>query len=96
MLKTEIRRLYEERKEVRKARLTDEHSGQVIERKYILAKETVEKLKAERKQLQRTCFELRTHAETMEKRFNEAKLQAVKIAERAGKSIGNITSRYVL
>jgi chromosome segregation ATPase len=93
MLKTEIRRLYEDRKESNKAKLTDERSSQALERKYILAREMVDKLKTERSELQRTCFELKTKADEMERRFYDAQMQAKRLAEKAGRTVGEISLR---
>ncbi|KAI8819061.1 hypothetical protein BJ741DRAFT_179644 [Chytriomyces cf. hyalinus JEL632] len=69
MLKTEIRRLQEERREQKRSQVTDDGCSQVLERKYILAKEMVLKLKQERTELQRTCFEMKAKADEMEKRY---------------------------
>ncbi|KAJ3119051.1 hypothetical protein HDU96_003226 [Phlyctochytrium bullatum] len=93
MLKTEIRRLYEDRKEVKRARMLDEKSNQGLERKYLLAKEMVEKLKADRHELQRTAFELKMKAEEMERKYFDAQIMAKKMAEQAGRTVGEITAR---
>ncbi|KAJ3107366.1 hypothetical protein HDU97_004248 [Phlyctochytrium planicorne] len=93
MLKTEIRRLYEDRKEVRRARMLDEKSNQGLERKYMLAKEMVEKLKAERHELQRAAFELKVKADDMEKKYFDAQIMARRMAEQAGRTVGEITMR---
>ncbi|ORY53524.1 hypothetical protein BCR33DRAFT_654817 [Rhizoclosmatium globosum] len=87
MLKTEIRRLQEERREERKNNITDERSNQALERKYILAREMVTKLKQERQELQRTCFELKTKADEMEKRYFDSQLMAKRMAEKAGRTV---------
>lgn len=78
MLKTEIRRLYTDRADVRKARMADERATQGLERKYVLAREMVDKLKKERYELQKTNYELKMRADEMEKRYVEAKMQAKK------------------
>ncbi|KAI8855304.1 hypothetical protein BC829DRAFT_359316 [Chytridium lagenaria] len=96
MLKTEIRRLYEDRKEVRRTRMLDEKSNQGLERKYMLAKEMVEKLKAERHELQRTAFELKVRADEMEKKYFDAQIMAKRMAEQAGRTVGEITTRLAL
>ncbi|KAJ3072144.1 hypothetical protein HDU99_002257, partial [Rhizoclosmatium hyalinum] len=93
MLKTEIRRLQEERREERKNNITDERSNQALERKYILAREMVTKLKQERQELQRTCFELKTKADEMEKRYFDSQLMAKRMAEKAGRTVGDIATR---
>ncbi|KAJ3214334.1 hypothetical protein HDU67_001775 [Dinochytrium kinnereticum] len=93
MLKTELRRLYTDRKEVRRARMLDEKTNEGLERKYMLAKEMVEKLKAERHELQRTAFELKVKAGEMEKKYFDAQIMAKKMAEQAGRTVGEITTR---
>ncbi|KAI9340580.1 hypothetical protein BDR26DRAFT_353881 [Obelidium mucronatum] len=93
MLKTEIRRLQEERREGRKNNITDERSSQALERKYLLAKEMVTKLKQERQELQRTCFDLKLKADEMEKRYFDSQLMAKRMGERAGRTVGEIATR---
>ncbi|KAJ3015681.1 UNVERIFIED_CONTAM: hypothetical protein HDU68_012615, partial [Siphonaria sp. JEL0065] len=93
MLKTEIRRLQEERREERKNNITDERSSQALERKYLLAREMVVKLKQERQELQRTCFDLKVKADEMEKRYFDSQLMAKRMGERAGRSVGEIATR---
>ncbi|KAJ3410013.1 hypothetical protein HDV05_004120 [Chytridiales sp. JEL 0842] len=95
MLKTEIRRLYEDRRLHNKDRLTDERCTQAIERKYTLAREMVDKLKLERAELQKTCFELKSKADDMEKKYHEAQLQAKKIAEKASRTVSDISKRLM-
>ena len=90
MLKTEIRRLHEDKREGNKARMIDERSNQALERKYLLAKEIIEKLKVDRVELQKKCFELKTKSEEMERRFNDSRAQAKKIADRTGRAVGEI------
>lgn len=75
MLKAEIRRLNQDRASVMKSRLTDEKSSSVLERKYLMTKEMLEKMKAERHELQKSCFEMKCRAEDMEKRYKELKSQ---------------------
>ncbi|KAJ3077707.1 hypothetical protein HK102_005023 [Quaeritorhiza haematococci] len=75
MLKMEVRRLYQERLETRKARFVDERHSSVWERKFVLAREMLDKFKAERHELQRVNFELKCRSEDMEKRYNELKTQ---------------------
>ncbi|KAJ3123918.1 hypothetical protein HK098_001563 [Nowakowskiella sp. JEL0407] len=93
MLKLEIRRLYDDRRDVRQARLTDERNACVLERKYIIGREKVEKLKGEKLELQKQNFELRTRAEEMERKFFESKLQLKKFTENATKNIGELAKR---
>ncbi|KAJ3320092.1 Coiled-coil domain-containing protein 40, partial [Blyttiomyces sp. JEL0837] len=93
MLKTEIRRLHQDRRETSKARITDERTNQTLERKYILSKEMIDKLKSERTELQKNCFELKRRAEEMEKRWYDGQEMARKMAEKAGRTVGEITLR---
>ncbi|KAJ3062099.1 hypothetical protein HDU98_001995, partial [Podochytrium sp. JEL0797] len=93
MLKTEIRRLQAERLEERKNGVTEDRSFQALERKYILAREMVTKLKQERQELQRTCFDLKTKADDMEKRYFDSQLMAKRLAEKAGRSVGEVAAR---
>jgi hypothetical protein len=81
MLKTEIRRLYQDRQNVVKARLQDDKSSCVLERKYILVKEAYDKLKAERQEVKTQNFEFKYRAEEMEKRYNDLKIQYQHFAE---------------
>ncbi|KAJ1544932.1 hypothetical protein HK096_006980 [Nowakowskiella sp. JEL0078] len=93
MLKTEIRRLYDDRRDIRQARMTDEKSACVLERKYILCREMVEKTKSEKYDLQKQNFELKTRMDEMEKRYFEAKLQLKKYTQITVKNISEIASR---
>ncbi|KAJ3021052.1 hypothetical protein HKX48_009297 [Thoreauomyces humboldtii] len=68
MLKTEIRRLYVDRSDIRQARLADERAAHGLERKYVLAREMVDKLKAERADALRRCAELGLRVEELERR----------------------------
>ncbi|KAJ3278552.1 Coiled-coil domain-containing protein 40, partial [Borealophlyctis nickersoniae] len=63
MLKHEIRRLYNDRTHTTRARISDERATHAMERKYILAREMVDKLKASVVGLQRENFELRKEVE---------------------------------
>ncbi|KAI9098111.1 hypothetical protein DFS34DRAFT_658819 [Phlyctochytrium arcticum] len=74
MLKTEIRRLYSDRSAVRQARMTDERATHSLERKYVLAREMVEKLKAEKYELMKGQWELKARAEEMERRWMEMRV----------------------
>ncbi|KAI8802630.1 hypothetical protein BJ742DRAFT_683908 [Cladochytrium replicatum] len=94
MLKTEVRRLYEDRRDLRQARMLDERNTSAIERKYIVAKEMVEKVKQEKYELQKANYELRTRAEDLEKRFVEAKLQLKRFADAATRHVGELANRY--
>ncbi len=81
MLKTEIRRLYQDRQNVVKARLQDDRSSSVLERKYILVKEAYDKLKSERQEVKTQNFEFKFRADEMEKRYNDLKSQYQHFAE---------------
>lgn len=93
MLQTEIRRLYGDRKDVQKARIHDEKAANVIERKQMLSTEMMEKLKEERKMLRKENFELKVKAGEMEKLYKNASLQAQKLADLAGKNVGELANR---
>ncbi|KND03985.1 uncharacterized protein SPPG_01433, partial [Spizellomyces punctatus DAOM BR117] len=88
MLKTEIRRLYADRSDVRKARMADERATHGLERKYVLAREMVDKLKAERYELQKANYELKNRAEQMERRYFDAKAQSRRNTEGSKSDIG--------
>ncbi|TPX65655.1 hypothetical protein SpCBS45565_g05040 [Spizellomyces sp. 'palustris'] len=88
MLKTEIRRLYADRSDVRKARMADERATHGLERKYVLAREMVDKLKAERYELQKTNYELKNRAEQMERRYFDAKAQSRRNVEGSKSDLG--------
>ena len=90
MLKTEIRRLNEDKKEGNRVRMLDERSTQALERKYLLAKEMIDKLKADRVELQKKCFELKKKSEEMEKRLHDSRIQAQMLTEKTGRSFGDI------
>jgi hypothetical protein len=87
MLKTEIRRLYQDRQAVVKARLKDDKSSSVLERKYILVKEAYDKLKSERQEVKTQNFEFKFRAEEMEKRYNDLKSQYQHFAEVSKRNI---------
>ncbi|KAJ3140874.1 spermatogenesis-associated protein 17 [Physocladia obscura] len=92
MLKTEIRRLQAERQENKRNGVQEEHSFQSLERKYILAREVTLKLKKERSELQRTCFHLKTKYDEMEKLYFDSQLAAKRMAEKAGRTVGEIAT----
>lgn len=81
MLKSEIRRLYQDRQNVVKERVFDDKSTSVLERKYILVKEALEKLRSERHDIQKNNFDLKCRAEDMEKRYFDLKNQYQHFAE---------------
>jgi hypothetical protein len=87
MLKTEIRRLYQDRQAVVKARLKDDKSSSVLERKYIIVKEAYDKLKSERQEIKTQNFECKHRAEEMEKRYNDLKSQYQHFAEVSKRNI---------
>ncbi|KAJ3202003.1 hypothetical protein HDU82_007674 [Entophlyctis luteolus] len=93
MLKTEIRRLQEEKKEEKRNNLQEERSFQALERKYILVREMVAKLKRERTELQRTCFEFKMKFDEMEKMYFNSQLAAKRMSEKAGQTVGEIVTR---
>ncbi|KAJ1560198.1 hypothetical protein HK405_007911, partial [Cladochytrium tenue] len=93
MLKTEIRRLHSDRREVGRARMVDERSTQVLERKCALAREQADKLRAERAELQRRCFDFRARAEKWERLYCEAQAQVRALADGAGKAVGDLAAR---
>ncbi|KAH9248728.1 hypothetical protein BASA81_013618 [Batrachochytrium salamandrivorans] len=82
MLRTEIRRLYQDKKDLRKSRTENIQISMNVERNTEVLKEMVEKLKSERYELQRTNYVLKRKAEEMERKYFDAKLQARKITER--------------
>ncbi|KAI9005948.1 hypothetical protein BC832DRAFT_531037 [Gaertneriomyces semiglobifer] len=67
MLKGEIRRLQGDRAALRKARIVDEKSTNGLERKYVLAREMVEKLRKERTELMKANWELKGKVEELER-----------------------------
>lgn len=87
MLKTEIRRLHQDRQAVVRSRLQDDKSSSVLERKYILVKEALDKLKTERQEIKLSNFELKCRAEDMEKRYNDLKNQYQHFAQVSRRSI---------
>ena len=76
MLKTEIRGLYQEKKESRKQVMSKEKSTLLLERKYIIAKEMLEKLQEEKVKLLKSNFDLKRRSDTLEVKFNELKTQS--------------------
>jgi predicted RNase H-like nuclease (RuvC/YqgF family) len=94
MLKTEIRRLQDERREDKRNTMQDERSFQGLEQKYLLVREMVTKLKQERRVLQQTCFELKTKCDDMERLYFSTQLAAKRMSEKAGRTVGEIATRY--
>eukprot|EP00842_Homolaphlyctis_polyrhiza_P005661 jgi/Hompol1/6096/HPOL_000356-RA len=82
MLRTEIRRLYQDRSELKRVRMENEASAINIERKTELFKEMIDKLKAERYELQRANYALKRKAEEMERKYFDAKLQARRMTDK--------------
>ena len=73
MLKTEIRRLNQDKLDSKKKSIVSEKSSLYLERKYIVAKEMVEKLSVEKKKLVSTNFELKRKSDEFEAKYNETK-----------------------
>ncbi len=73
MLKSEIRRLYQDKNDIRKDIISTEKSTNIIERKFILAKEMLEKLQTEKKKLLKSNFELKKRADVLESKYNQKK-----------------------
>ncbi|KAJ3182075.1 hypothetical protein HDU87_000419 [Geranomyces variabilis] len=90
MLKAEIRRLYAARADVRQARIADERSAHGLERKYVLAREMVDSLRAERNDLRRKEADLTRRLEEGERRWVDARA-AVAAAEREAQKSNNRT-----
>nr|KAJ3422477.1 hypothetical protein HK105_007856 [Polyrhizophydium stewartii] len=82
MLRTEIRRLYQDRSELKHIRSENEQASAKIERKTELFREMVDKLKSERYELQRANYALKRKAEEMERKYFDAKLQARRMTDK--------------
>ncbi|KAI9202874.1 uncharacterized protein BJ171DRAFT_163090 [Polychytrium aggregatum] len=93
MLKTEIRRLYADRRLVDQGRIQDERALNVVERKQALTKDMVTQLKEELLAMKKENFELKVLAEKMKKRYHEAQAQARKLAEVAGRNVGDLATK---
>ena len=74
MLKSEIRRLYQDKNDIRKDIISTEKSTNIIERKFMLAKEMLEKLQTEKKKLLKSNFELKKRADVLEAKYNQQKI----------------------
>ena len=59
MLKSELRRLHHDRHSVHKTIISHEKSSSIIERKYTIAKEMLDKATSERQKLAKTNFDLK-------------------------------------
>ena len=91
MLKTEIRRLYKDKNTIQKVRLQDERSSSVIERKYLLAKEKLDKLQVERHEMLKNNFDLKCRYEDVEKKYRELKSEYKNFSEMARKNVTDLT-----
>lgn len=91
MLKTEIRRVYKERKFLEKDIIEDKKFSQTMEVKHRLASEMVERLKTQRNVLQKENYQLKEKTKDLEKKNNESILLMKRYAE----SGGAITSSLV-
>ncbi|KAI8906185.1 hypothetical protein DFJ77DRAFT_477750 [Powellomyces hirtus] len=71
MLTHEIRRLHSARQHIQLARIADERAAHGLERKYVLAREMVDKLKSERYDAAKREADLTRRLEDLEKRWCE-------------------------
>ncbi|KAJ3342937.1 hypothetical protein HDU93_000596 [Gonapodya sp. JEL0774] len=89
MLKAEIRNLYSERKDVKRKRVTEDKTNEVIERKYLLTKEMLERVTMARAELERDNFRLRSDLIESERCFQTLKNEYVRFTEL---SLNNVQS----
>ncbi|KXS19575.1 hypothetical protein M427DRAFT_143316 [Gonapodya prolifera JEL478] len=92
MLKTEIRSLYSERKETKRKRMKEVRSNEVIDRKYLLTKEMLEKVTGSRAELERENFRLQSELLECERRCQHMKNEYVRFTEM---SLANVQSTLV-
>ena len=81
MLKQEVRRLYDERKGMRKDRLTDSKSNSSIEKKHQLSIEMLEKLRIDTHSLQKQNVVLRTKLDESQGKYLAVKIEYKKYQE---------------
>ncbi|TPX37056.1 hypothetical protein SmJEL517_g00860 [Synchytrium microbalum] len=84
MLKAEVRRLQQSRKEVNVARLADEKTSSVLERKLIVAREAAERLKTERDQLRRSEGDLRGKCDVLKQELENLRTMCARQQEWLG------------
>lgn len=83
MLRSELKRLHHDRHAVQQTLISNERSSSIMERKYIIAKEMLEKTTSEKQKLLKANFDLKRRADQL-----EAKLSANKIKEQILKKKG--------
>jgi chromosome segregation ATPase len=76
LLRTEIRRLSQDRSNLRQEMASLDKSNLHVEKDVQLYKEMIEKLKSERYELQRQVFNLKRRADEAERKYFDAKLKA--------------------
>ena len=91
MLRTEIRRLTQDRSHLRQDKADYDRSVMHIERNTLLYKEMIDKLKAEKYELQKSVFELKRRSDEADKRYFDIKMKLRQIekieAQKAEKRI---------
>lgn len=75
MLRTEIRRLSQDRSHLRQDKAEFDKSVMHIERNTQLYKEMIEKLKSEKYDLQKSVFELKRRADDSDKKYFDLKIR---------------------
>ena len=102
MLRTEIRRLYQDKGELKQLRSDNLQAISVQERKVELYKEMADKLKAERYELQRSNYFLKRKCDEAERKYYDSKIIMRRLVEKQQQerastilnstSVGNLTS----
>ena len=75
MLKSEVRKLYEDRNAAKKTLTSNEKSASIMERKYTIAKEMLDKTTSEKQKLLKSNFNLKKRADQLEAKLNANKIK---------------------
>ena len=86
MLRSELRRLHHDRHSVHQTLISHEKSSSIIERKYTIAKEMLDKATSERQKLAKTNFDLKRRADQLEAKLNANKIKEQIMSKKGIKS----------
>ncbi|KAI9217619.1 hypothetical protein BC828DRAFT_390711 [Blastocladiella britannica] len=90
LLKHDMRRLSRDKVAVQRARHSDERAYAVLEQKYLLATEILDKTRADKDKLLKQCADLKLKCDMWAKKVDESKAQWRRMVEAAG----NRVARY--